>query len=390
MPERKLESFFRERKCAMPEIGLLQPADPILNAAGEDIRRRIFMSADRQGRPMCLRPEFTIPVCLEHLQSGKPKQRYAYAGKVFRQRIDEPDEFLQAGIEDIGAKNRIAADAKCLREAVELLRTLGRKKLAITIGDQAIFEDVLKALGLPAAWRDRLGRSFGDAARMKADLDKLSGTNGSTFADLEPELAEAVDAGDANAVRDQVADMLAKAGIHQTAGRSPEEITARLIEKAELASTRLAPEKRAVLETFLELDLPFASANRKLWSFLRRHDIPLGDALEEFHKRSQAIDKLGLENVSIRYRTGFGRRIDYYTGFVFEIRAPGPAATKPLAGGGRYDHLLNVLGAKDEIPACGFAVYVDRLAAKKVDGSGNEKRKAGKSTDKKPAGRAKA
>ncbi len=86
-----------------------------------------------------------------------------------------PPNSCRPGIEDIGAKNAIAADAKCLREAVELLRHLGKNKLAITIGDQAIFEAVLKSLGLPKAWRERLGRAFGDSDRLKADLDRLSG-----------------------------------------------------------------------------------------------------------------------------------------------------------------------------------------------------------------------
>ncbi len=364
MPDRKLEPYFRARKCAMPDVGLLQPADPILNAAGEDIRRRIFMSADREGHPMCLRPEFTIPVCLVHLESGKEKQRYGYAGKVFRQRVDEPDEFLQAGIEDIGAKNTIAADARCLKEAVELVRELGGKKLAITIGDQAIFEAVLKALGLPSAWRERLGRNFGDADRIKADLDRLSGENGDGLSDLSPKLLEAVEAGDKEAVETLIADMMSEAGLSESAGRTPGEIAKRLLGKAKLASVRLDPARRDVLEAFLNLDLPLSSANRRLWSFVRKFHIPLGDALEDFHKRSQAIMKLELENVSIRYQAGFGRTIDYYTGFVFELRASGKPNAKPLAGGGRYDKLLTLLGSKREIPATGFAVYVDRVTAK--------------------------
>lgn len=363
-----IESFLREHKCALPDIGLLQPADPILNAAGEDIRRRIFITADQRGASLCLRPEFTIPVCLEHLESGRDRKRYGYVGKVFRQRADEPAEFVQAGIEDIGAKNVIAADAKCLREAVELLKSLGRNKLAVTIGDQAIFEAVLKSLGLPKAWRERLGRAFGDGERLKADLDRLSGKTAKALANLSAEMLEAVNAKDRKTLVELVEKELDKAGLTSQGGRSADEIAARLMEKAQLAQTVLSPEKREILESFLSLDLPLANANRKLWAFARRSHIPLGDALEAFHKRIQAIDRLELENVSIRYRTGFGRQLDYYTGFVFEIRAPGNASgklsQKPLAGGGRYDRLLGVLGAKHKIPAIGFAVYVDRVGAK--------------------------
>ena len=35
---------------------LLQPAEPFLDLSGEDIRRRMFLTTDPQGREMCLRP----------------------------------------------------------------------------------------------------------------------------------------------------------------------------------------------------------------------------------------------------------------------------------------------------------------------------------------------
>lgn len=374
-------AFFRERKCAMPDIGLLQPADPILNAAGEDIRRRIFMTADQRGNPLCLRPEFTIPVCLHHVAGGKPKQRYGYVGKVFRQRREEADEFFQAGIEDIGSKNSIAADARSLSEAVALLRALGARKLSVSVGDQAIFDAVLTSLGLPEAWRQRLGRSFGDGDRLAADLERLSGSNGNGLSRLAPALREKLLAGDEAAVRQTVEAEMAAGGLSAQGGRSAGEIAARLLQKAELIAVDLPEEKRRVLEAFLSLDLALHKSNQRLWAFARRYGIELGAALERFHKRCVAIEKLALSDTTIRYRAGFGRRLDYYTGFVFEIRAAGHKAApeKPLAGGGRYDGLLDLLGAEAEMPAIGFAVYVDRVRGGKDKRKGSVKLKKRKS-----------
>lgn len=51
------------------------------------------------------------------------------------------------------------------------------------------------------------------------------------------------------------------------------------------------------------------------------------------------------------------RDLDYYTGVVFEIYAPGLGF--PLGGGGRYDHLLEQFGL--DAPATGFALGVERL-----------------------------
>ena len=94
----------------------MQPADPFLDMAGEDLRRRIFLTESETGEALCLRPEFTIPVCLDHIarQAGTPR-RYAYLGEVFRQRREGRHEFFQAGIEDLGDTNIAAADARRLR-----------------------------------------------------------------------------------------------------------------------------------------------------------------------------------------------------------------------------------------------------------------------------------
>src|SRR5262249_59651580 len=48
---------------------VLQPAEPFLDLSGEDIRRRMFLTTDPQGREMCLRPDLTIPVSRAYLQS---------------------------------------------------------------------------------------------------------------------------------------------------------------------------------------------------------------------------------------------------------------------------------------------------------------------------------
>ena len=70
------------------EPPVLQPAEPFLDLSGEDIRRRMFLTADPDGRELCLRPDLTIPVSRDYLQSeaaGKPAG-FCYLGAVFRHR----------------------------------------------------------------------------------------------------------------------------------------------------------------------------------------------------------------------------------------------------------------------------------------------------------------
>ncbi|MEP4420436.1 MAG: ATP phosphoribosyltransferase regulatory subunit, partial [Nitratireductor sp.] len=64
-----ISAVFAERGAAMVEVAMLQPAEPFLDMAGEDLRRRIYLTESETGETLCLRPEFTIPVCLDHIES---------------------------------------------------------------------------------------------------------------------------------------------------------------------------------------------------------------------------------------------------------------------------------------------------------------------------------
>src|SRR5581483_12036604 len=80
---------------------VLQPAEPFLDLSGEDIRKRMFLTTDPEGRELCLRPDLTIPVSRDYLASPSAgqAQSFCYLGPVFRDRPDGAAEFWQAGIE---------------------------------------------------------------------------------------------------------------------------------------------------------------------------------------------------------------------------------------------------------------------------------------------------
>ena len=93
---------------------ILQPAEPFLDLSGEEIRKRMYLTTDAEGRELCLRPDLTIPVSCEYLASrnaGQP-EGFCYLGSVFRDRAAQPAEFLQAGIESFGRADKAAADAE--------------------------------------------------------------------------------------------------------------------------------------------------------------------------------------------------------------------------------------------------------------------------------------
>ena len=355
-----IAAVFAERDAALTEVAVLQPADPFLDMAGEDLRRRIFLTESETGAALCLRPEFTIPVCLDHIasQSGTPR-RYAYLGEVFRQRRDGEAEFLQAGIEDLGETDVAAADARSIADAHALLsRVLSGTTLRVTLGDQRVFEAVLAALGLPRGWQKRLARAFGSAEQLAAALDDLA--NPARRGALPEPAAAFVADGDQNGLSAHVSALMEATGLSPSAGRTPDEIARRLIEKADLRSVRLSAEAFDALKRFLAIRAPLEAAPAALDTFAREAGVSLGSAFELFSARADAIAGHGLPAGSVTYDAAFGRPLDYYTGLVFEVFG---AAPRPLAGGGRYDRLLTLLGAKHPIPGVGFSVWLDRIAA---------------------------
>lgn len=352
-------SLFAERGAELTDVAIVQPADPFLDMAGEDLRRRIFLTESETGEQLCLRPEFTIPVCLDHIASraGTPR-RYAYLGEVFRQHRDGEAEFFQAGIEDLGDTDTGAADARSIADATALLqRVLPNVQLETTLGDQAVFEAVLAALGLPRGWRMRLARAFGSHEQLDAALADLA--NPPRNGTLAEPVASLVLAGDERGLAAHIEEDMEAAGISATAGRAPQEIARRLIERAELRSLRLSAEAFDALKTFLAIHVPLAEAPARLAAFAGEAGLSLGAGLQKFAARAEAVAALGLKD--IHYDAAFGRPLDYYTGLVFEIAARG--AERPLAGGGRFDRLLTLLGAKKTIPGVGFSVWLDRIGA---------------------------
>lgn len=342
--------------CMVPNIDLLQPADPFLDTTGEDLRRRIFITQENSGKQFCLRPEFTIPVCLRHLEKGWIKARYAYSGKVFRQREGDAQEFTQAGFENLGSDNANDADIDCIKTALHVLEQAGQKNLSLVLGDQAIFVSALEALRIPKAWRKKLIRAFGDDAMIKQYLDLMSSSEENVYDNLPAEIKAALEARNLEVLTNAIEGEILEQGLPLSGGRTAAAIAERLIEKAELASEKLDAKKRAALEEFLSIDVDLKDACDTIEAFENKHGIMLPLARDELYARFEGLKE---SDVSINYCASFGRRLDYYTGFVFEVY--GKQKNYPLVGGGRYDRLLTLLGSPQEIPAVGFAIWVDRL-----------------------------
>ncbi len=61
---------------------------------------------------------------------------------------------------------------------------------------------------------------------------------------------------------------------------------------------------------------------------------------------------------TVRIDASLARGLSYYTGTIMEINVPDLAGS--LGGGGRYDGLIGMFG-KEQIPACGFSLGLERI-----------------------------
>ena len=87
-------------------------------------------------------------------------------------------------------------------------------------------------------------------------------------------------------------------------------------------------------------------------------------ALDDFTNVTTLLDNLGCD-----YEVDFTamQNFEYYTGACFQLLSGG----QRISGGGRYDDLIPLMGGKD-IPACGFALYVDTIMKLLPPGNGND------------------
>jgi ATP phosphoribosyltransferase regulatory subunit len=345
---------------------MLQPAEPFLDLSGEDIRKRMYLTTAPGGGEFCLRPDLTIPVSRDYLASASAGKAagYCYLGPVFRHRSDQPAEFLQAGIESFGRPDTAAADAEMLSLGLEATAHYGLAAPDIQIGDVALFASLIAGLDLPPAWKRRLIKDFNRKANLAQDLERLMLGGNNARPEYQGVLA-ALAGADPKGAHALVTDLLSIAGITAVGGRSVGEIADRFLEQSALgASAKLPHEVRGLIERFLTIsgDPDKAAAELRALAGESNMGQALAPALDLFESRTGFLAARGVDLKRVRFSTAFGRGFDYYTGLVFELTDPARTGD-PLVAGGRYDGLLARLGAPEQIPAVGFAAWIERLAA---------------------------
>ena len=350
--------LFAARGYVREEPAILQPADIFLDRSGEEIRRRTFTLTDPSGRELCLRPDLTIPICRHAVETNaKFPARLCYNGLAFRHQPGEPNrptQFFQAGAELLGLEDRAAGETEILSLTIEALRACGLSDFSLRIGDLSLFGALVDALALPAQWRSRLKRHFWRAGYVESLLYWLGHGDGA------PKLP---------GTRTEIEALLDRQGDAPAAGRTREEIIARAMDRAaEAAALRLDPGLADAIAKLLDISGPAEESLARIRALLKTAGIALEPQLAAAESRLAALKALGVERM--QFTAHFGRNMEYYTGLVFELWARDKEGPVQVAGGGRYDTLMQSLGAGRPVSAIGCAIRTERVLAARAAGGG--------------------
>lgn len=120
---------------------------------------------------------------------------------------------------------------------------------------------------------------------------------------------------------------------------------------SELSQKRLVKNPLRILDSKEEEDQTYIENAPLIEDYLNE------DSATHFEKVKEYLDDL---NISYETDPHLVRGLDYYTRTAFELISPNLGAQDALAGGGRYDLLVEEIGGPST-PAVGFAAGIERL-----------------------------
>ena len=308
---------------------------------GEDIRARAFVTDDPQKGEQMLRPDFTVPVVQMHMRDGAEPARYTYCGKVFRRQESDggrASEYIQVGYEVFDRSNPAAADAEVFALFAKVLQPL---KLHPVTGDIAILRAAVSGLSTTDRRKSALMRHIWRPQRFRALLERYGGMvkTPQTRTDLlnDPDILKSVG--------------------KVTGARSLAEISDRIEAlRQDALDPPISQQQVNLLDRILELKTTSANALNELNEFAK--EMPaLGPAVQGLSTRLDVLDRHGTSVDTLEFVGSYGRTsMEYYDGFVFGFYAKNQPDLPPIATGGRYDALTQVLGQGRSIPAVGGVI----------------------------------
>ncbi|MET0752328.1 MAG: histidine--tRNA ligase [Pyrinomonadaceae bacterium] len=281
---------------------------------------KLDVSAGEKGlSDLALRYDLTVPLArvVANYKNDLPKffKRYQIQ-PVWR--ADRPAkgryrEFYQCDVDAIGSKSMIV-EAELISAVSEILQKLGFNDFIVRINHRSFLNLLVKEAGIPE-------EKTTDALVALDKLDKI-GREG-----VERELIEREIGKDEAALFLDMFEGFAR------------------LEEASQSQNKIG----------------FDAFNRAFLSRwedgLNEDDAENQSILKEF-ERLVSFAETTPANAHIKIDPTLARGLSYYTGTIMEVNVPDLAGS--LGGGGRYDGLIGMFG-KEEIPACGISIGLERI-----------------------------
>lgn len=348
---------------ARAETPALEHTDLFLRKSGGDRITQLY-AFEHRGRSLALRPEFTAPAVrlfVERLQGEPLPVRLSFTGPVFR--YEKPQsgrsrQFTEFGCELIGASGPLA-DAEIVGLALDGLRLAGIERPRLVLGHIGIVINFLNGLDIDQRAQDwltwsmeRLRKHDETAHDLPPHLQRLE-------ASLDDE--RGLPGGDDEIDAASVAAILRHAGVEfQGGSRSPEDVVRGLCAKRRRRyDARTLRDAAAFVSELTRLVGPPGEVMQPLRHLVAANGLDM-DPLDELDDLIALLAATGFDPAEIRIDLGMGRGLHYYTGMLFEVYANSLDGAQ-LCGGGRYDDLAHVLGARQPVAACGFSYGLERV-----------------------------
>lgn len=295
--------------------------------SGESVTEEIYSFKDKSGRDIALRPELTAPVMrmyVSELQNAPKPQRLYYYGSCFR--YERPQrgrfrEFWQLGAELIGG-NKPDSEAEVIALADNMLKAVGIKA-DIHIGYLGLIRSMLSKM--PQDQRASIMRMIDkkDRENLHAYLHDIGADHVGLF---------------------ELIDLKGRFALDRAVELSHD------LEKLTDASCSRDDRSPTVTKS------PETASKSGRESARTCREVPAELGLEDFRKMVNLLDAYGVD-ATIDFE--IVRGLEYYSGTVFEIYAPGLGAQKQICGGGTYE-LCSLFGGA-ETSSTGFGLGFDRI-----------------------------
>ena len=337
----------------------------------------MYIFPDPGGSEVCLRPELTIPVCRAYLRQlqaagnaakNPPSAKRGFAISARRSPTNRPTtattgSSIRPAPSSSARRTREAADAEILAAALDALEAAGLKetrdrnrrrrypqRLHRSASGQRAIEDAhppdRAAQPERPAHGDccQIGGAASDAANEFGELASL-------LAAVEPGKAELL-----------IREVFALADVRHVGGRTPEEIVERLISRTAQQAEPISAELMQGVLRLLNIRAKPEAAFKAIREHFRKFRIgSIERVLERCEKRLRYFNAYRQSRWSCSSMSDCGADLNITPGFCSRFTRRTSPQIGHVCGGGRYDNLLEGLGASESIPAVGFGIGLDRL-----------------------------